>query len=61
MTAMIYVLGNLMNIDLNEPIRSIELSGIKIAMFFGAFGLSILTLAGLTLFIARKTFERFKI
>ncbi|QYK00792.1 hypothetical protein [Shewanella psychrotolerans] len=50
-----------MNIDLNEPIRTSDLSGIKIAMFFGAFGLSILTLAGLTLFIARKTFEWFKI
>lgn len=61
MTAMIYVLGNLMNIDLNEPIRSSELSGIKIAIFFGAFGLSILTLAGLMLFIARKIFDRFKI
>ncbi|WP_165385125.1 MULTISPECIES: hypothetical protein [unclassified Pseudoalteromonas] len=50
-----------MNVDLNEPIRSSELSGIKIAMFFGAIGLSILTLAGLALFIARKTFGRFKI
>ena len=60
-TGMVYVLGNLLNFDINEPIRSSELSGTEIAMFFGAFGLVMLALFGLMLFIAQKTFQRFKI
>lgn len=50
-----------MNFDINEPIRSSELSGIEITMFFAAFGLVMLALFGLMLFIAQKTFQRFKI
>lgn len=41
---MIYVLGDLMNFDINEPIRNSELSGIEITMFFGAFGFVMLML-----------------
>ena len=58
---MIYVLGVLMNFDIDEPIRSSELSGIEITLFFGAFGIVMLVLLGLMLFIAKKTFQRFKI
>ena len=58
---MIYVLGDLMNFDINEPIRSSELSGIEITLFFGSFGLVMLALFGLMLFIAKKAFQRFKI
>lgn len=37
-TGMIYVLGDLMNFDINEPICSSELSGIEITLFFSSFG-----------------------
>ncbi|QIR14018.1 hypothetical protein [Shewanella aestuarii] len=57
----INVLGNLMNYDINEPIRSSELSAIEITMFFGAFGLVLLMLFGLMLFIAKNAFQRLKI
>ncbi len=51
------MLGNLLNFDINEPIRSSELSGTEIAMFFGAFGIVMLALFGLMLFIAKKRFR----
>jgi hypothetical protein len=60
-TGMIYALGDLMNFDINEPSRGSELSGIEITLFFGVFGLVMLALLGLMLFIAKKTFQRFKI
>jgi hypothetical protein len=60
-TGMLYVLGDLMNFDINEPIRSSELSGIEITLFFGALGLVMLALFSLMLFISQKTFQRFKI
>ncbi|QSX38424.1 hypothetical protein [Shewanella sedimentimangrovi] len=60
-TGMTYVLGDLMNFDINEPIRSSELSDIEITLFFGSFGLVMFALFGLMLFIAKKTFQRFKI
>jgi hypothetical protein len=60
-TGMIYVLGSLMSFDINQPIRTSELSAIEIAMFFGAFGLVMLALFSLMLFIAKITFQRYKI